>query len=235
MRRREPCSGTTGWMPGRGRRGAGRRAAGGSRCAPARGCSPGAGASPGRPRAASGAPDPGGVAHQEVLLEPRGVGSGRIETRRQVAEPGRHAVDDLARGDEPLDRRREPPASGRGPPSSSVAPAPRRATASTSAIVRSAPVRTIGSVRGADRVGHDARIVGYPRRLVPRSAPEAVRARVHRPDRHPVPRTRSTARVGYLGVMVAMAIESAMIPLPSELILPYAGLPRLGRDASSSR
>src|SRR4029079_4438719 len=29
--------------------------------------------------------------------------------------------------------------------------------------------------------------------------------------------------VGYIGVMVAMAIESAMIPLPSELILPYAG------------
>ena len=31
------------------------------------------------------------------------------------------------------------------------------------------------------------------------------------------------AAVGYLGVMVAMAIESAMIPLPSELILPFAG------------
>jgi membrane protein DedA with SNARE-associated domain len=29
--------------------------------------------------------------------------------------------------------------------------------------------------------------------------------------------------VGYVGVMAAMAIESAMIPLPSELILPYAG------------
>ncbi len=29
--------------------------------------------------------------------------------------------------------------------------------------------------------------------------------------------------VGYLGVMVAMLIESAMIPLPSELILPFAG------------
>ena len=29
--------------------------------------------------------------------------------------------------------------------------------------------------------------------------------------------------VGYIGVMVAMTIESAMIPLPSELILPYAG------------
>ncbi|MCI0582467.1 MAG: DedA family protein [Chloroflexi bacterium] len=29
--------------------------------------------------------------------------------------------------------------------------------------------------------------------------------------------------VGYLGVGAAMAIESAMVPLPSELILPYAG------------
>jgi membrane protein DedA with SNARE-associated domain len=29
--------------------------------------------------------------------------------------------------------------------------------------------------------------------------------------------------VGYVGVTVAMAIESAMIPLPSELVLPYAG------------
>ena len=31
------------------------------------------------------------------------------------------------------------------------------------------------------------------------------------------------AAVGYLGVMAAMGIESAMIPLPSELILPFAG------------
>ena len=29
--------------------------------------------------------------------------------------------------------------------------------------------------------------------------------------------------VGYVGVLLAMAIESAMVPLPSELILPYAG------------
>src|SRR6188474_3245570 len=28
---------------------------------------------------------------------------------------------------------------------------------------------------------------------------------------------------GYVGVMFAMAIESAMVPLPSELVLPYAG------------
>ncbi len=36
--------------------------------------------------------------------------------------------------------------------------------------------------------------------------------------------------VGYIGVLIAMAIESAMIPLPSELILPYAGF--LVSDAS---
>lgn len=29
--------------------------------------------------------------------------------------------------------------------------------------------------------------------------------------------------VGYAGVLIAMGIESAMVPLPSELILPYAG------------
>ncbi|HET7182292.1 MAG TPA: DedA family protein, partial [Candidatus Limnocylindrales bacterium] len=29
--------------------------------------------------------------------------------------------------------------------------------------------------------------------------------------------------IGYVGVGLAMAIESAMIPLPSELVLPYAG------------
>ncbi len=29
--------------------------------------------------------------------------------------------------------------------------------------------------------------------------------------------------IGYLGVLVASAIESAMVPLPSELILPFAG------------
>ncbi|MHB1132469.1 MAG: DedA family protein [Chloroflexota bacterium] len=38
------------------------------------------------------------------------------------------------------------------------------------------------------------------------------------------------ASMGYLGVMVAMAIESACIPLPSEIILPMAGwMVALGR------
>src|SRR5450756_2153426 len=31
------------------------------------------------------------------------------------------------------------------------------------------------------------------------------------------------AQIGYLGVLVAMAIESACIPLPSEIIMPLAG------------
>ena len=30
-------------------------------------------------------------------------------------------------------------------------------------------------------------------------------------------------RFGYIGVVIAMAIESAAIPIPSELILPFAG------------
>ncbi|HEY2887149.1 MAG TPA: DedA family protein, partial [Candidatus Limnocylindrales bacterium] len=37
--------------------------------------------------------------------------------------------------------------------------------------------------------------------------------------------------IGYLGVLVASLIESAMIPLPSELILPFAGF-LVGNPAS---
>ncbi len=47
--------------------------------------------------------DAGGMAHQEVLLEPLRVGR-RDELRREVAEPGRDAVDDLAAGDEAVDQ-----------------------------------------------------------------------------------------------------------------------------------
>ena len=98
-----PCSGTTGWMPAAEEaRAGGPRGAAGSRCGRARACSPGAGASPGRPRAGTAGPTPGRVAHQEVLLEPAGLG-GRDRGRRQVAEPGRHAVHDGALGDERLD------------------------------------------------------------------------------------------------------------------------------------
>jgi membrane protein DedA with SNARE-associated domain len=42
-------------------------------------------------------------------------------------------------------------------------------------------------------------------------------------DKIVIPFLDSLYGVGYLGVLIAMAIESAMIPLPSELILPYAG------------
>src|SRR5262249_44286756 len=31
------------------------------------------------------------------------------------------------------------------------------------------------------------------------------------------------SRLGYIGVVIAMTIESAAIPIPSELILPFAG------------
>src|SRR6476661_6331199 len=97
-----------------------------------------------------------------------------------------------------------------------------RATASTSAIDRSAPVRTIGSVRlgpiGAVTV---TRIVGYPR---PRPIPAPEPPLLAFIDQIVIPFLNSLyGAAGYVGVMVAMMIESAMIPLPSELILPYAG------------
>ena len=47
-------------------------------------------------------PNSRGVAHQQVLLEPRGIGRGD-EGGGQVAEAGGHAVDHLALGDEPFD------------------------------------------------------------------------------------------------------------------------------------
>ena len=50
----------------------------------------------------NGGPDARGVAHQQVLLEPRGVGR-RDEPGGEGPEARRHAVDDLAGGDEPLD------------------------------------------------------------------------------------------------------------------------------------
>jgi membrane protein DedA with SNARE-associated domain len=65
------------------------------------------------------------------------------------------------------------------------------------------------------------RIVGYPARV-----PVAVRGRrvLEFIDKIAIPFLESLyGAVGYVGVMIAMAIESAMVPLPSELILPFAG------------
>ena len=60
--------------------------------------------------------------------------------------------------------------------------------------------------------GHEGRIVGY---LAPMLAFI---------DQIVIPFLDTLyGAVGYVGVMLAMAIESAMIPLPSELVLPYAG------------
>ena len=52
--------------------------------------------------AREGRADAGGVAHQQVLLEPAGVGR-RDRGRGQRPEPGRHAVDHGALGDERFD------------------------------------------------------------------------------------------------------------------------------------
>jgi membrane protein DedA with SNARE-associated domain len=66
-----------------------------------------------------------------------------------------------------------------------------------------------------------SRIVGYAwRRPIPASEPSLL-AFI---DEIVIPFLNSLyGAAGYVGVMIAMMIESAMIPLPSELILPYAG------------
>ena len=107
-----------------------------------------------------------------------------------------------------------------------------RATASTSATVRSAPVRTTRDRAAGDatvrvevrdlRLSHRPRIVGYAA-AAPTQNHHEVRVLAFI-DNVVIPFLNSLyGAVGYLGVMLAMAIESAMIPLPSELILPYAG------------
>src|SRR6478609_6258017 len=114
---------------------------------------------------------------------------------------------------------------------SSVADAPARATASMSRTLRSAPVRTIGapgptdprsgSTRGTSGSLTVPRIVGYAAARPPDSHEVRVLAFI---DEIVIPFLNSLyGAVGYVGVMLAMAIESAMVPLPSELILPYAG------------
>src|SRR6476659_2466218 len=114
---------------------------------------------------------------------------------------------------------------------SRVAGAPARATASISGTVRSAPVRTIGapgpsdprsgSTRGTSGSLTVPRIVGYAAARPPDNHEVRVLAFI---DQIVIPFLDTLyGAVGYVGVMLAMAIESAMIPLPSELVLPCAG------------
>ena len=138
----DPWAGTTGWTP-RSRNARSRSTtSGGSRYGRARACSPAAASIARTTSRGQSAPDARSVAHQEVLLEPRGVGR-RDEPRREVAEPGRDAVHDLAALDEPSITALDACIRSRAA-ASSVALRPSRATASTSAIVRSAPVSTSG-------------------------------------------------------------------------------------------
>jgi membrane protein DedA with SNARE-associated domain len=66
-----------------------------------------------------------------------------------------------------------------------------------------------------------SRIVGYAARRPP-SAPESDVLEFI--DKIVIPFLQQLyGALGYFGVFVAMTIESAMIPLPSELILPFAG------------
>ena len=71
-------------------------------------------------------------------------------------------------------------------------------------------------------VRHPRRRTGPGRRRYCRPAPETVVLAFIDEIVIPLLSTLYGA-VGYLGVAVAMAIESAMVPLPSELILPFAG------------
>jgi len=72
---------------------------------------------------------------------------------------------------------------------------------------------------GEVRAGQDHALGGHPGRIVGYRAPMLAFI-----DQIVIPFLNALyGAVGYVGVMLAMAIESAMVPLPSELVLPYAG------------
>ena len=112
--------------------------------------------------------------------------------------------------------------------SSSATRAPCRATASTSATDRSAPVSTIWSrgPRGGERSGSGWISVTVPRIV---RYPHSVFDFLNGPVRDLV--TQIYEAVGYLGVALWVAIESVIIPIPSELVLPFAGF--LAADSTS--
>ena len=157
--------------------------------------------------------DARGVADEQVLLEPLGVGA-VDRAVGQGADARRDAVDDRARVDELLDdgarlapcgpvRRR------RGLPS---APAARdRLDVGDGEIApRSGRRHGARTVAGGRIV---RRLVGYAPRRCSTSSNGPVRQLV----------TQLYETVGYLGVAIWVAIESVIIPIPSELILPFAG------------
>ena len=189
--------------------------------------------------AREGRPDARRVAHQQVLLEPARVGGGD-HGRGERPEPGRHAIDDRALGDEGFDE-----VAGLLDPFASVAierdvgvaacdrldvghgqvgagqDHERRSPAAGSGRARRARATLRVEVRDL-RLAHraeDSRLCC--RAPTPAASEVRVLAFI---DQIVIPFLNSLyGAVGYAGVLLAMAIESAMIPLPSELILPYAG------------
>jgi membrane protein DedA with SNARE-associated domain len=72
---------------------------------------------------------------------------------------------------------------------------------------------------GQVRAGQDHALGGHPGRIVGYRAPMLAFI-----DQIVIPFLNALyGAVGYVGIMLAMTIESAMVPLPSELVLPYAG------------
>ena len=176
---------------------------------------------------------PHGVADEEILLEPPRVGRGDVR-RREVAEPGGDPVHDLARGHEPLDDGARLLHPGPGVPvEDGASPTPGHRFDVRDRQVRAGQgddtVREVGGAGGS--ISHSAEHSPAGGRPTGRSADRPPAApRVSSPamlafiDEIVIPFLETLyGAVGYLGVMLAMAIESAMIPLPSELILPFAG------------
>ena len=143
------------------------------------------------------------VAHEQVLLQPVGVAPvdrAIGEEPNPVVTPYTTSPSSTSRSTTAREASMRVFAAG-----SRTAPAPWRATASTSATVRSAPVSTTGSVTAGRIVGYLPPMLAFIDQIV-------------------IPFLNHLyGAVGYAGVAVAMGIESAMIPLPSELVLPYAG------------
>ncbi len=166
--------------------------------------------------AREGRPDAGGVAHQDVLLEPGRIRR-RDEGRGQVAEPGRHAVHDGSLGDERFDdvaRLLHPPAGivvelDPGTVARDQLDLGDRQVGAGQDDGRTAGRASAVRVEARDlRLTHCPRIVGYAPAALDRSWSMRSACSRSSTDRHPVPEQTCTARSATSGVMLAMAIES---------------------------